>query len=44
MIPLSHGRLAADSIPGAKLVALDLDDHGGWFSDSFGPHADAIEE
>ena len=44
MIPFSHGRLAADAIPGAELVALDLDYHGAWVPEAFDPHADAMEE
>jgi class 3 adenylate cyclase len=44
IIPFLHGRLAAATIPGAELVALDLDYHGAWNVAGFDPYVDAFEE
>jgi class 3 adenylate cyclase len=44
VIPVQHARVAADGIPGAKLVELDLPYHGTWMPEMFDPFVDVIEE
>jgi class 3 adenylate cyclase len=44
LIPIAQARLAASTIPHAKLVELDVPYHAAWTVDAFDDMLDAIEE